>query len=71
MHTSGKVLAFLVVLLAITASVLTAKLVQVRNSWTAKSVASKNKFNDLNPKVAAMELSRLVLGQTLVFETSC
>ena len=55
MHTSGKVLAFLVVLLAITASVLTAKLVQVRNSWTAKSVASKNKFNDLNPKVAALQ----------------
>ena len=55
MHTSGKVLAFLVVLLAITASVLTAKLVQVRNSWTAKSVASKNKFNDLAPKVAALQ----------------
>ena len=55
MHTSGKVLAFLVVLLAVTASVLTAKLVQVRNSWTAKSVASKNKFIDLSPKVAALQ----------------
>jgi hypothetical protein len=55
MHTSGKVLAFLVVLLAITASILTAKLVQVRNSWTAKSVASKNKFNDISPKVVALQ----------------
>ena len=55
MHTSGKVLAFLVVLLAITASVLTAKLVQVRNSWTAKSVASKNKFNDISPKIVALQ----------------
>ena len=55
MHTSGKVLAFLVVLLAITASVLTAKLVQVRNSWTAKSVASRNKFIDLSPKISALQ----------------
>ena len=55
MHTSGKVLAFLVVLLAVTASVLTAKLVQVRNSWTAKSVASKNKYIDLAPKIVALQ----------------
>jgi len=55
MHTSGKVLAFLVVLVALAASVFTAKLVQVRNSWTAKSVASKNKFIELAPKVAALE----------------
>ena len=55
MHTLGKVLAFLVVISAIFASVLTAKLVQVRNSWTAKAIASKAKFNDLKPKVEELE----------------
>ena len=55
MNVWGKVLAFLVVISAILASIFTAKLVQVRNSWTAKSVASKNKFHDLQPKIAALE----------------
>jgi hypothetical protein len=56
MHPVGKVLAILVVFAAIGASVLTAKLVQVRNSWTAKSVASKNKYlNDLQPKIESLE----------------
>ena len=55
MHTLGKVFAFLVVLAAIAASIFTAKLVQVRNSWTAKSLASKNKFNEAKPKIEALE----------------
>lgn len=55
MNVWGKVFAFLVVVAALIASVFTAKLVQVRNSWTAKTLASKNKFNDLQPKVAALE----------------
>lgn len=55
MNVWGKVFAFLVVIAAIVASIFTAKLVQVRNSWTAKTFASKNKFNDLQPKVAALE----------------
>lgn len=55
MHTLGKVLAFLVVVAAIFASVFTSKLVKVRNSWTAKSVTSKNKLTDLKPKIEALE----------------
>jgi hypothetical protein len=55
MNVWGKVFAFLVVIAAIAASVFTAKLVQIRNSYTAKSLASKNKFDDLKPKIAALE----------------
>jgi predicted nucleic acid-binding Zn-ribbon protein len=56
MNIWGKVFAFLVVTAAICASIFTARLVQVRNSWTAKVVASKNKFDDLKPKVANLEV---------------
>jgi hypothetical protein len=55
MHNLGKVLAFLVVAVAIGALLLTAKLVQVRNSWTVKTAAAKAKFADLQPKVDALE----------------
>ena len=55
MNVWGKVFAFLVVIAAVIASVFTAKLVQVRNSYTAKSLASKNKYEDLKPKIAALE----------------
>lgn len=51
MHVLGKVFAFLVVIEAIVAAALTAKLVQVRNSWTAKVAASKAKYVDLAPKI--------------------
>lgn len=37
MHTSGKVLAFLVVIAGVASTFLTAKLIAVQNSWTAKS----------------------------------
>ena len=50
MHMLGKILAFLVVFVAIAASLLTAKLIHVRNSWTAKTLVAKNKFADLQPK---------------------
>ena len=56
MNIWGKVLAFLVVVAAMIASIFTAKLVQVRNSWTSKVVASKNKFEDLKPKIASLEV---------------
>ncbi len=55
MHILGKILAVLVVIAAIAASVLTAKLVQVRNSWTAKTVNSKSKFAELEPKISKLE----------------
>jgi hypothetical protein len=51
MHVLGKVFAFLVVIEAIIAGALTAKLVQVRNSWTAKVAASKAKYVELAPKI--------------------
>ena len=37
MHTSGKVLAFLVLIAGVASTFLSAKLIQVRNSWTAKA----------------------------------
>ncbi|WP_373651765.1 hypothetical protein [Schlesneria sp. DSM 10557] len=55
MNTLGKVFAFLVVIAAIAASILTAKLVEVRNSWTAKTLAAKNKFNETQPKIETLE----------------
>ena len=55
MHTLGKVLAILVVLAAIAASVLTAKLIQVRNSWTLKATTAKNKYIELQPKIDALQ----------------
>ena len=55
MHIFGKVFAVLVVIAAIAAALLTSKLVQVRNSWTAKTVASKNKFAELQPKLEKLE----------------
>ena len=56
MHTLGKVFAFLVVVAAIAAAVLTSKLVVVRNSWTAKSVALRKKTTADIPKIEALEL---------------
>ena len=56
MHYLGKILAFLVVFSAIAASLLTAKLIQVRNSWTAKAAAAKAKFVDTQPKIDALEV---------------
>lgn len=55
MHTLGKVLAGLVVAAAIAASLLTAKLIQVRNSWTLKATTAKNKFIELQPKIDALQ----------------
>lgn len=57
MHTVGKVLAVLVVIAAVLASMLTAKLIQVRNSYTVKAAAAKQKFADTQPKIEALEAS--------------
>lgn len=56
MHTLGKVFAFLVVLAAIGAAVLTSKLTVVRNSWTSKSVALRKKTTADVAKIDALEL---------------
>lgn len=55
MHKLGIVLAFLVVIASGIAGVLTAKLVQVRNSWTAKVVASKANYQKSAQKIEELE----------------
>ncbi|RLS82497.1 MAG: hypothetical protein DWI02_01990 [Planctomycetota bacterium] len=65
MNIWGKVLAFLVVIAAIFASIFSAKLVQVRNSWTRKSITSKNKFDELKPKIETVESQIRALNSEL------
>lgn len=62
MHTLGKVLAFLVVVAALVAGIFTSKLITVRNSWTQKTLASKDKaikaqaqIDDLEAKIARLK----------------
>jgi hypothetical protein len=55
MHVMGKVAVWLVVLAAAASSVLTAKLIEVRNSWTKKSVDFQNQYRALLPKIAEAE----------------
>lgn len=52
MNIWGKVLAWLVVFAGLGASYCTAKLIQVRNSWTAKLTKATKQYEDLAPKVA-------------------
>ena len=51
MHTMGKVAVWLVVLAALGASMLTSKLIQVRDSWTKKNVAARDQYRALVPKI--------------------
>lgn len=55
MHWSGKVFAWLLIPLILLAMVFTAKLVTVRNNWTAKLEKSKLKYADLAPKEVEAE----------------
>jgi hypothetical protein len=52
MHIMGKVGVWLVVVVAIASTVLTAKFIQVRNSWTKKDVALQKAYQTLQPKIA-------------------
>lgn len=52
MHIMGKVGVWLVVIAAAASTVLTAKFIQVRNSWTKKNVALQNTYRTLQPKIA-------------------
>jgi cell division protein FtsB len=56
MHISGKIAAWLVVIVAIVGAVFTSKVVQVRSSWTAKSLASQKKYEDLKPQIEKLEV---------------
>lgn len=60
MNVWGKVLAWLVVLAGLGASYCTAKLIQVRNSWTAKLTKATKQYEDIAPRVleARAELER-------------
>lgn len=57
MHWSGKVFAWLLIPLVLTATVLSAKLVKVRNSWTAKVEKTKKEYLAVAPKVEEAKLA--------------
>src|SRR5689334_13699760 len=61
MHVLGKVGVWLVVFAAAASTILTAKLVQVRNSWTKKSYTLQTQYQTLQPKLASLteEVTRL------------
>lgn len=52
MHWSGKVFAFLTLAAALGGAVLTARLIEVRNSWARKADTSLKTIADLEPKLA-------------------
>lgn len=52
MHIMGKVGVWLVVVAAAASTVLTAKFIQVRNSWTKKNVTLQNTYRGLQLKIA-------------------
>jgi hypothetical protein len=55
MHLLGKIGLGLVILAAAISTVFTAKLVQVRNSWTKKSVGLQKAYQALVPKIADLK----------------
>lgn len=57
----GKIGVWLVVVAAAASTVLTAKLVQVRNSWTKKSRMYQTQYQDLKPKIAELSEQLTVL----------
>jgi hypothetical protein len=54
MHVMGKVGVWLVVIAAAASTVLTSKLIQVRNSWTKKASTYQTQYQALLPKIAAL-----------------
>ena len=55
MHTMGKVGVWLVVLAACAATLLTSKLIQVRNGWTKKAFVAREEYRALLPKLAELQ----------------
>ena len=55
MHVMGKVGVWLVVVAALAASVLTSKLIQVRDGWTKRDVEARNKYRPLVDEIAKLE----------------
>ena len=55
MHTMGKVGIWLVVVAAVAATMLTSKLIQVRNGWTKKASVAREEYRALVPKLAELQ----------------
>ena len=55
MHTMGKVGVWLVVVAAVASTMLTSKLIQVRNGWTKKAFVAREKYRALVPKLAELQ----------------
>lgn len=55
MHTMGKVGVWLVVVASLAASMLTSKLIQVRDGWTKKDVAARDQYRAVVPKIAELQ----------------
>ena len=56
MHTMGKVGIWLVVVAAVAATMLTSKLIQVRNGWTKKASVAREEYRALVPKLAELQV---------------
>lgn len=65
MHMMGKIAVWLVVLAAIASTLFTAKLIQVRNSWTKKSNSFRDQYQALQPKIADQTLQVAALQAEL------
>lgn len=61
MHITGKIFAALVVLAGLGATILTAKLVTVRNSWTAKTQSFETNFKKGTEEVVQARQQRLLV----------
>ncbi len=55
MHALGKVGVWLVVVAALAATMLTSKLIQVRNGWTKKAFVAREEYRALVPKLAELQ----------------
>ncbi len=71
MHILGKVGVWLVVVVAIASTVLTAKFIQVRNSWTKKDVALQKAYQTLQPKIADLSEQVTRLEAELFRDRKC
>lgn len=69
MHVMGKVGVWLVVIAAAVSTVFTAKLIQVRNSWTKKVSGLKSTYQALQPKIAELTEQQVRLEAELFRST--
>lgn len=65
MHNLGKVLAFLVIVAAAGSTVLTAKLIQVRNSWTLKTQTFQSSYARMSEDAAKSRAEFAELRDTI------